>query len=126
MSADVTKPPEPPMTPQKEVGERMPSNAPEDPEVVNPISHGPVDPPETLPEDDALRTAVIAALDADGRIEGTIDTRASAGVITLTGQVPSEFQRSLVDAAVGTVPGVLVVENQLDVADMGPRGLKSE
>lgn len=76
----------------------------------------PVYPPRDQPTDADLHEAICAALAAEGRLAGCrIGVALRQGVVTLTGQVPREFQRTLSCAVTETVAGVLTVENQLVV-----------
>ncbi|MCV2869110.1 BON domain-containing protein [Defluviimonas sp. WL0002] len=87
----------------------------------NPIADAPVDPPPDQPGDSALLAAVHAAIAADGRLaEEPISIVIRDGCATLTGTVSYEYQRVLADACVSSVPGILVVLNQLDVQETGP------
>ncbi|MBN8189756.1 MAG: BON domain-containing protein [Rhodobacteraceae bacterium] len=73
--------------------------------------------PET---DRELAAQVLQALGADGRLKDQgIDVTASSGVVTLTGKVALEFQRTLAAAVVQPLAGVLVVENHLRTDEDG-------
>lgn len=67
--------------------------------------------------DDALRSAVEAAIAADANLQGAaIMVDANQGAVTLTGVVTSEDQRSAAEAAAANVEGVGGVTNDLAVA----------
>lgn len=70
--------------------------------------------------DTDLGEAVHAALLREGRLaRSRITIDVSQGIVTLTGATPSEFLRMLAQQTVEAVPGVLVVHNHLDLADVG-------
>lgn len=93
----------------------------------NPIADAPVDPPRVQPADEALHAAVTEMLAMDGRIAGE-DVRVAVidGCAVLTGTVSHEYLRVLADALTSSVAGILVVKNQLDVAQKGPMGKTPE
>lgn len=87
----------------------------------NPPAPAPVDPPRRQPPDDALHEAVVEALAQDGRLEGeTFEITVRGGTVQLNGTVTGEYIRGLVDTCISTVPGVLVVKNQLLVKARRP------
>lgn len=87
----------------------------------NPIADAPVDPPPEQPNDAELLRAATEALAREGRLSGeTFTVAVEHGCATLTGSISDEFQRTLVDACLSAVPGILVVRNQLDVRESGP------
>jgi len=66
--------------------------------------------------DQALATAVKAALEADKRLDAQgIDVTAKGGVVTLWGTVAQAKRRSLAVKIAGSVPGVKSVQNNLQV-----------
>ena len=86
--------------------------------VLNPISDHPAEPPAVRPDDASLAQAVRAALAAEGRLaDAALTVTVERGLVSLDGSVPLEFQRQLADAVAGSVPGVLVLLNRLDVAE---------
>lgn len=62
--------------------------------------------------DAVLCDAVLRALVLDSRIPLTVRATARAGVVTLTGTVPSVYERAEAEAVAGRVPGVVSVENR--------------
>ncbi|KAA8608888.1 hypothetical protein AL036_05605 [Salipiger aestuarii] len=64
--------------------------------------------------DDALASLVSGALKSDGRLaDQAIRVACARGVVTLSGEVALEFQRTLAAAVVEALPQVLLVENRL-------------
>ena len=79
-----------------------------------PISAAPTDLPKKQPSDVELEKAVHAALAADGRLaRGTVLVSSRDGVVTLSGEVPFEYQRELATACAERCPGVFVLVNHL-------------
>ncbi len=69
----------------------------------------------------ALGENVREALLREGRLSGSrLAIEVAGGVVVLKGRAPSEFLRRLAQDVATAVPGVLVVHNHMDVADMGP------
>lgn len=76
--------------------------------------------------DQELATSVRNQFDRYGDLSGlahNIHIVASSGVVTLTGSVPTEKDRQMVDALVRNNPGVMRLNNSLHVA--GPTGTES-
>lgn len=70
--------------------------------------------------DTEVGEAVRAALLDEGRLSRSrITIGVSQGIVTLIGATPSEFLHMLAQQTAEDVPGVLVVHNHLDVADVG-------
>lgn len=89
--------------------------------VRQPIAAAPVPPPEPAPADAALAESVRAALRSEGRLaDARIVVAVRDGLATLTGEVPLEYQHGLATACASAIPGVLVVQNRLAVAQRGP------
>jgi osmotically-inducible protein OsmY len=66
--------------------------------------------------DDAdLRGAVLRALHFDSFIPETVDARVDDGWVTLTGSAAWQYQREEADYLAGNVPGVLGVDDQIDL-----------
>lgn len=77
----------------------------------------PVQPPRLSVADPDLARDVVAGLERDGRLARTqLEVTVQDGIVTVTGVVRSEYQRSLVTATVNTIPGVLNVRNLLQVS----------
>jgi hypothetical protein len=69
----------------------------------------------------ALGEDVRLALLQEGRLSRSrLALEVAQGIVTLIGTVPSEYLRSLAQRTAEAVPGVLVVHNRLDVAEIGP------
>ena len=75
----------------------------------------------SYPEDDELRGAVLKAMELDGSIPDTIDAGAFAGTVTLTGTVRWAWQRDEAEFIVGNVPGVLDVDNEIELKNPQPK-----
>lgn len=87
----------------------------------NSIADAPVDPPLNQPADAELLVAVMQALELDGRVAGEdVAVAVEDGCVSLIGTVSKEYQRVLADACASSVPGVLVVKNQLNIKQKGP------
>lgn len=76
---------------------------------------------EVVHDNHRLGEAVRDALLREGRLSGSrLAIEVRDGVVVLKGRAPSEFLRRLAQDVAEAVPGVLVVHNHMDVADMGP------
>jgi osmotically-inducible protein OsmY len=62
-----------------------------------------------------LRHTVLEALKLDSRIPSTIDAEVEEGLVTLTGSVDSQHQRDAAAFIARNVPGVVDIEDQIDV-----------
>lgn len=81
---------------------------------IAPVS--PVRPPRSPVSDADLTADVQAGLAQDGRLSRrTMTVTVQAGIVTVEGNVGSEYQRSLVTATINSIPGVLNVRNLLQV-----------
>jgi osmotically-inducible protein OsmY len=63
---------------------------------------------------------IVAVLDQQHALRGEVQARASDGIVTLTGRVQDRDQRALAAETVGAVPGVLAVDNRLELATPEP------
>jgi osmotically-inducible protein OsmY len=87
----------------------------------NPIAAAPVDPPRGRVSDEELLLLVAQTLAMDGRLGGeSFGVDVKDGCAILTGEISREFLRTLVDATISAVPGILVIKNQLAVRQVGP------
>lgn len=88
--------------------------------VRQPIEPDPQATPDAIPDGDpALARLVTQTLRGDGRLEGQhLSVNCAGGVVSLEGRVALEFQRTLAVALVQSVPGVLTVENRLEVGEI--------
>jgi osmotically-inducible protein OsmY len=67
-------------------------------------------------DDAALTARVKAQMIADGRVSATrVSVTSSAGVVTLTGEVPTEQEKQAAEQAAKAVTGVTSVRNQVRV-----------
>jgi len=96
-----------------------PSRPDRDDGVMQPIRPTtPVNPPVVPPTDADLTRQVEDALVADGRLHtDDITVMVAAGVVELAGAVELEFHRTLATALAQSVPGVLNINNLLDVRE---------
>src|SRR6266511_1198925 len=62
-----------------------------------------------------LRSAVLEALKLDSRMPTTIHAKSYEGLVTLTGSVERQHQREAAAFIARNVPGVVDIENQIDV-----------
>ncbi|HEY8476836.1 MAG TPA: BON domain-containing protein [Chloroflexota bacterium] len=74
--------------------------------------------------DEELRTAISGALRADPRIppQAQISVDVREGVVTLTGSVPDKWTKQIAGQIALSLPGVVDVENQLQVPRPGTTG----
>lgn len=88
-------------------------------------AYGPTEAPTMSDED--IRRAVDSSLRADPRIspESRIEVEVSKGVVTLTGSVPDKWVKQAANQIVFAIPGVVDVENRLQVARGAGRGPQS-
>jgi osmotically-inducible protein OsmY len=77
--------------------------------------------------DDAdLRGAVLQALVLDAAIPSTIDAKVKDGIVTLTGWTPYHYQRDEAEFVAGNVPGVVGLDDQVEltIADPTPADIR--
>jgi osmotically-inducible protein OsmY len=66
--------------------------------------------------DDAdLRGAVLQALMLDSLVPATIDAAVKDGIVTLTGWTPYNYQRAEAEFVAGNVPGVIGLDDQVEL-----------
>jgi osmotically-inducible protein OsmY len=71
--------------------------------------------------DDAdLRADVLQALMLDGLVPSTIDARAEAGLVTLTGTAEWQYQRDEAEYVAGNVSGVLALDDDVELVGASP------
>ena len=71
--------------------------------------------------DDAdLRGAVLQALMLDTLVPSTIDAKVKDGIVTLTGMAPFNYQRAEAEFVAGNVPGVIGIDDEVEVTIDGP------
>jgi len=71
--------------------------------------------------DDAdLRGAVLQALMLDAVVPSSIDASVEDGMVTLTGMAPFNYQRAEAEFVAGNVPGVIGLEDQVELTIDGP------
>lgn len=76
-------------------------------------------------DDDDLRGDVQEALMLDGSVPMTVDARARAGFVTLTGTAQWHYQREAAESRTAKVPGVIDIDNAITLtpgADGGDAG----
>jgi osmotically-inducible protein OsmY len=66
-------------------------------------------------DDAELRGQVLQAMTLDSLIPATVDASAYDGYITLTGQADWRYERDEAEFVAGNVPGVIDVENQIEL-----------
>ena len=67
-----------------------------------------------------LRGAVLQALMLDSLVPTTIDARAEDGTVTLTGWAPYNYQRDEAEFVAGNVPGVIELDDQVELSIGAP------
>jgi osmotically-inducible protein OsmY len=67
-----------------------------------------------------LRGSVLQALMLNGAVPATVDAKADDGMVTLTGTANWHFQRDEAVTVVTNVPGVVSVENAIELVPPGP------
>jgi osmotically-inducible protein OsmY len=67
-----------------------------------------------------LRGAVLQAMALDGVIPETVDAKADDGIVTLSGTTNWHFQRDEAESVAGKVPGVISVDNEIELVPPGP------
>ena len=67
-----------------------------------------------------LRGAVLQALMLDSLVPSTIDARAKDGTVTLTGWAPYNYQRDEATFVAGTVPGVIDIDDHVELTIGAP------
>jgi osmotically-inducible protein OsmY len=66
--------------------------------------------------DDAdLRGAVLQALTLDSLVPSSIDAKVEDGMVTLTGMAPYNYQRAEAEFVAGNVPGVIALDDQVEL-----------
>jgi osmotically-inducible protein OsmY len=66
--------------------------------------------------DDAdLRGAVLQALMLDSLVPSTIDAKVKDGIVTLTGWAPYNYQRAEAEFVAGNVPGVIGLDDEVEL-----------
>ena len=71
--------------------------------------------------DDAdLRGAVLQALMLDAVVPSSIDASVEDGMVTLTGFAPFNYQRAEAEFVAGNVPGVIGIDDEVEVTIDGP------
>jgi hypothetical protein len=77
-----------------------------------------------MPDDEDIEEMIFDSLDADPMVpyDGDIDVEVQAGVVTLTGTVPNKRIKHAVGDDAWWVPGVLDVNNNLQVVGRRTRG----
>jgi osmotically-inducible protein OsmY len=66
--------------------------------------------------DDAdLRGAVLQALMLDSLVPSSIDAKVEDGMVTLTGMAPYNYQRAEAEFVAGNVPGVIALDDQVEL-----------
>jgi osmotically-inducible protein OsmY len=77
--------------------------------------------------DDAdVRGGVLQALMLDAAVPSTIDASVKDGIVTLTGTTPFNYQRAEAEFVAGNVPGVIGVDDQVEltIADPTPSDVR--
>ena len=77
--------------------------------------------------DDAdVRGGVLQALMLDAAVPSTIDASVKDGIVTLTGTTPFNYQRAEAEFVAGNVPGVIGVDDQIEltIADPTPSDVR--
>jgi osmotically-inducible protein OsmY len=67
-----------------------------------------------------LRGAVLQALMLDSLVPSTIDARAKDGIVSLTGWAPYNYQRDAAMLVAGNVPGVIDLEDHVELSIGAP------
>jgi osmotically-inducible protein OsmY len=67
-----------------------------------------------------LRGAVLQALMLDGVVPGTVEAAADDGSVTLTGIANWHFQREEAESVASKVPGVVSIENEIELVPPPP------
>ena len=71
--------------------------------------------------DDAdVRGAVLQALMLDAAVPSSIDASVKDAMVTLTGTAPFNFQRAEAEFVAGNVPGVIGIDDEVEVTIDGP------
>jgi osmotically-inducible protein OsmY len=71
--------------------------------------------------DDAdVRGAVLQALMLDAAVPSSIDASVEDGLVTLTGMAPFNYQRAEAEFVAGNVPGVLGIDDQIELTIEDP------
>ena len=71
--------------------------------------------------DDAdVRGAVLQALMLDAAVPSSIDASVEDGMVTLTGMAPFNYQRAEAEFVAGNVPGVIGIDDEVEVTIDGP------
>ena len=71
--------------------------------------------------DDAdVRGAVLQALMLDAAVPSSIDASVEDGMVTLTGFAPFNYQRAEAEFVAGNVPGVIGIDDEVEVTIDGP------
>ncbi len=67
-----------------------------------------------------LRAAVLQALMADAAVPATVDAKVRHGVVTLVGTARRRYQRDAAGIVAASVPGVVAVDNDIDLTAPQP------
>jgi osmotically-inducible protein OsmY len=70
--------------------------------------------------DAELRGDVLQALMLDSLVPSTIDARVDDGWVTLTGTADQQYERDEADLVAGSVPGVMAVDNYIELTKPDP------
>ena len=74
-----------------------------------------------------VRGGVLQALMLDAAVPSTIDASVKDGIVTLTGTTPFNYQRAEAEFVAGNVPGVIDVDDQVEltIADPTPSDVRN-
>ena len=75
---------------------------------------------ESRRDDSDVRGAVLQALMLDAAVPSSIDASVTDGMVTLTGMAPFNYQRAEAEFVAGNVPGVIGLEDQVELTIDGP------
>jgi len=71
-------------------------------------------------DDAEVRGGVLQALMLDAAVPTTIDASVKDGIVTLTGTTPFNYQRAEAEFVAGNVPGVIGVDDQVELTIADP------